>query len=501
MTRAVLALLAIAGCDKVLSLDDISVTPGALMVNGSYGVRRVLNSATRLPYTSDDLPAGRAPQGAFVQLADGNKAELVWGADDHFYFNRTAPTQAYRIVFPGVDPAPTIEYQLAGDRVTLLNRLWGRDPTKRMSPSSGTKLHYSVTPPATLASPRYFVNSSGIWTQSALDATQTVDWTKAGIAAAAGPIALLDATPLINNDRAYYLIYDRPNTTYTRLYYYHVDDVTLSDGVVTTVTPQMLFPINADTCAYVAAPRAQEINRITSAGYVGATPAVASWVLSAVPVLAMGTDVTFLVAYDSAPSDFTAQPVSFGTPFDGYDLVLQMVASAQHPLLAPGATEAAVVSFGSSTYIQPPTTTACNQPTSFESSVPLPTAPLLDGAPLDDEQLQLDRSRLAKLTWTPAESGAPTHLFHADLYEVYADPNVPGSTAIQLRATWYTTNHTAEGNAQILVDPALLQFGKSYAIEIMDEIGYPNAESGDLTTIGYPFATGFAWTGVLQVTD
>jgi hypothetical protein len=498
--RALLALLALAGCDKVLSLNDIQVSPGALVVNGSYGVRRVLNSATRLPFTSDDLPAGRAPQGTFVQLADGNKAQLVWGAGDHFYFNRAAGTQAYRIVFQGTDPTPTIEYQLAVDDVSLLNRLWGR--SKRMTASAGTALHYSLTIPSGLANPFEYVASSGIWTETPIGPTQTLDWPTAGIAAAAGPIALLDATPLVNNDRAYYLIYAQQGTgptMYTRLVYYRFDDVTMTDAEVTGLpaTPAP-FPINADTCVDVDARRADEITRITGAGYVGAAPATASWVLNALPVMAMGTDVTMLVAYSSGTDNYANQ-VSFGTPFGGYDLALQLVATAPHPLMAPGATAPVVVSYGSVNYNQPLTTTTCTQPARFNLLPELPTAPLLDGASLDDEQLQLDRSRLAKLTWTTVPGGTTTQLFRADLYEVSAGTN--NVTTLALRATWYTTNHTVDGNPQILVDPSLLKFGKSYAIQISDEIGYPDAASGDLTTITYPLAIGFAWTGVLQVAN
>jgi hypothetical protein len=495
------ALFALAGCDKVLSLNDIQIMPGALTVNGSYGVRRVLNSATRLPFTSDDLPAGRAPQGTFVQLADGNKAQLVWNADDHFYFNRTAGTQAYRIVFQGTDPVPTIEYQLAVDNITLLNRLWGR--SKRMPVSAGTALHYSLTIPSALTNPFEYVASSGIWTETGIGPSQTLDWPTAGIAAAAGPIALLDATPLVNNDRAYYLIYDQQGTgpaMYTRLVYYRFDDVTMTDATVTSLpaTPPP-FLVNADTCILVNAPRADEITRITKAGYVDTGPAAASWVLNALPVMAMGTDVTMLVAYASGTDNYGPTPVTFGTPFGGYDLALQLVAVAPHSLMAPGASAPITVSYGSVNYIQPLTTTSCTQPADFKLLPELPTAPLLDGAPLEDGQLQLDRSRLAKLTWTTVPGGTTTELFRADLYEVAAGTNQ--ATTLALRATWYTTNHTVDGNPQILVDPSLLKFGKSYAIQVSDEIGYPDAASGDLTTIAYPNAIGFAWTGVLQVAN
>jgi hypothetical protein len=501
MARALAAVLALAGCDRVLGLDDIAIGENASTVHGHYGLRRVLNNSSRLPYTYDDPPVGRAPPGAFVQLADGNASTLVWGGDDHFYFNRASTTQAYRLVFPGVDPVPTIEYQFAVDQLELLDRKWGRPGAQRTYPMPGTQLHYSVPVPGNLTAPLTLVDSTGIWTQSNLDATQTVDWTKVQVAPDAGPIALLDATPLVNNDRAYYLIYDRPSgATFTRLYYYRFDDVTLGNGEVTTITSSSPpFAINADSCVDVAAPRANELARITAAGYIGTSPDVgAAWSLLALPVLAMGPEIAFLIAYDGSSTDYPATATRFGTPFGGYDFVLQMGVVANHAMLAPGATIPVTVQFGSNHFIQPEANTACAVPTSFDQRVQLPSPPVLDNAPLGDVQLQLDRSRLAKLSWTPSQSGASSELYRADLYEVSA---AGSATVLALRATWYTTNHTLDGNPLVLVDPQLLQSGKSYAIQVIDMLGYPLAGNGDLATIRYPFANGFAWTGVLQVTN
>lgn len=507
--RLAAAVLALVGCGRVLGLDDIPIDQSALTVHGTYTTRRVLNSETRLPHLSDDQPAGRPPPSTFVALDDGKRMMLVWNADDTFYFDREQLAQTYRIVIPGNYPAATIEYQLAGATPQLVDREWGRGAALRATVDAGTTVQYSfATAPVSPFTGFLVLDSSGIWTQTGIATVSgspptnesfAFDWSGAAALPDSEALGLLDT---LYNDRLYYVLYALSGTTY-RLSNYRFDDVTMKDAATTTIANQPLYAVQNDTCVLVAAPRAQEIARITQAGYVAASPAIGTWRLLAIPVLTMGPTVAFPLTFDTGTADFRASPIAFGTPFAGYDLALFMQVVASHPVTAPGAAMPALLSYGSDQYILPQATSPADcamQDSSMFPSVQLPVAPLLDGFPLQrDQPIQLDRSRLAKLTWTTTQQGAQPQLFRARLFEVAADASQ--ATVLREHAIWYTTNMTPDGAPQVLVDPALLEMGKSYVIEIADLVGLPDAQQGDLASLSYPYAVGYAYTGLLEVTN
>ncbi len=510
--RLAVAVLALAGCSRVLGLDDIPIDQGALTVYGTLTTRRVLNSQTRLPYLADDAPLKQAPANMFVELDDQSRRILTWNGDGTFSFDREQLTQAYRLVFPGSFTEPTVEYQLTGAQLAILDREWGRAASERTTAMAGTSVQYSfATPPAPGVTGTLFLDSSGLWTETPIlgsvptNESFTLVWASAFAVPEAQPVALLDAE--IQYDRLYYVLYEPASATTSTLARYRFDDVSLKDGTTTQIVNQPVYTVQADTCVQVQAPRSVEIGHITAAGYVAQTPATAMWRLLALPVLAMGPDVSFPLAYDPGTSDFLPKPIDFGTPFTGYDLLLELTASAAHPVLAPGAMVPAVLAFGSDQYVEPQAVAASvgdaecamQTPSKFPG-IQLPTAPLLDGFPLDrDQPIQLDRTRLAKLTWTTTQTGALPEMYRADLFEVAADATL--TTQLRPHATWYTTNHTPDGAPQVLVDPALLEAGKSYVIEISDIVGQPGAAGGDLSLLHYPYAIGYSYTGVLEVTN
>jgi hypothetical protein len=499
--------LALCGCDVLLGLSDIQVTPGLTTVY-VHGVSRVaINDRDRTPSVIESPFARDAMDPGKAVIASGTR-DLVWdsGATGKLYFDRDAPGEPYRLVLPSMSADPAeVEYQTSAGSLELVARGWGRSslPAPMRPPEAppiGATLQYQVTSPAApTASAHATVASTGLWTQTdftpgaSTTITYPLPWASAR--SLFGPVYLLDAGAY---DRAYFTVLDGPaGQPFRTLLYYRFDDVTLVDQVQTPAMGR-LFAQPQDTCIVLTAPLAQEAARVASAGHAGTVSA--AWRIEAVPALELGPDLSFPLAESlpATPADVTALNVHFGSPFGGYGVVAEMAVSVAHPIQAPTAARAVIEADGSSHWIEPDVSSGCTGTSELSGSVQLPVAPMLDGIAIGTDQTIAVGTGTHALTWTLAGGEADVELYRADLYEVIDDAS---NTELVPIVRWTTANLTPDGHPTIDVDPSYLQPGHYYVIELVDERGYTNASEGDFGTIDpSQYALGFAWSGLLTIT-
>lgn len=505
--RRVLALLALAAgcigdntipCGKLLCPSDTMcagsgsatscVSPDTI-VKGRATVRDVANNASRLPVSGiRPLPFN----GQFVVLDDGSKPELTWNADGTFEFVRSTGTQAYRIV----DGASEVQLTTAQPR--LLTRIWGR--SNRVVPDPGTVLQYTLSNVPPLSNKAFAtIDSTGLWTQTNVGmatsptTSSTLDWTLAY--SLSGEVGLLDTNA---HDRVYYIVHDVATPgNYTRVSAYRFDDVSMTSGT-TTVIGQPLFALPADTCVVVDAPIAKEIMRVKSAGY-SAAGLSGEWRILAVPAFDLGPEIGFSEVEQINLITDTNLNATFGTPFGGYELVLEMSVSSPHGVSLAGATPANEDNV-STHWVSPTATSSCSNASGFSDLVAVPRAPAFDGIPIDaDQSLSIDRGAPAsQLTWTTSDNGVLPHVGVADVFEV-TKPG--GATHLTHNMRLTSTNVSSTGVVTILIDPSVFTAGTSYVFSVTNQLGFPNASAGDLSTIGYPYARANLWTGVLTIAN
>jgi hypothetical protein len=508
MKRSWIALLAIAGCDRVLGLDEVKTDPDATSVFVHGVSRAVINDLNHLPTTFDSPFSATTISKTFAILEDGTSTAAHVDEKNpdpgRFYFNRNDVDAPYRLVVPSTtaDPAP-IEYQLAANDLELLDRSWGRSslqqPPAEQTPSPGSLLQYTIsgTPMNLSANAAALVESTGLWTEtivatgSASATPPALDWSTAE--SLYGPVYLLDGSTTIR-DRAYYTLHDYVGTPYRFILGYRFDDVVMRNGMTTTATGPY-FPLPRDTCVHVDA---QLLKAVTDVHDAGLGTAVASWKIEAVPITSMGPELNFVIAEGTA----AMQDVQFGSPFAGYGIVLAMEATVPHPILAPGASVPELRYSGSTHWIQPATTSVsgstCPPTTPVVAVASVPIAPMFDGAAIDsDRALSVDRNRAHELSWSLPIGHPRPELFRA---EVFAVSDIAGKTFVGRVVTLVTPNVNLEGNPSIQIDPKYLQVGGTYVIEVIDQIGYPQvANGGDFSMLAAAFSQGYAWSGLLTI--
>jgi len=510
MPRTCLALVALCGCDAILGFDSVHVDPDLTAVHIHAVSRAVINDANHLPAvfeTPFDAATIALTRGAFF---DGTTTTTTTATVDpaspvpgYFFFDRADDTQAYRIIIPSTtaDAAPT-EYQGATGTLEVVERSWGRSSIasgqQLQTPGPNTQLAFSpVTGVIASAGAVASIESTGLWTDTvaatgaAATSPPPLDWTNAN--SLYGPVFMLDGA--VQHDRAYYTLHDFLGDSYRIIAGYRIDDVTMRSGQTSNAMGPY-FALPRDTCVLLDVPLADEIARVQRAGY--GMPA-GRWEIEAVPVVTMGPEVNFVLVEGSGTTNLSGVAAKFGSPFSGYGLLLAMDVSVPHTILAAGATVPEARSDGSSHWIQPAASAVadCTAPSDLTVSIPLPVAPLLDGASISsDETLQLDASRTHTLSWSLSQ-GVEHDYFEANLYEVTNDA---GRTILRHVVTWISTNVTPDGNARIEVDPSYLPAGHTYVVQIVNQLGFPQAGNGDFATIGYAYARGYVWSGQLEIT-
>jgi hypothetical protein len=189
-----------------------------------------------------------------------------------------------------------------------------------------------------------------------------------------------------------------------------------------------------------------------------------------------------LLAYsrDGGSGNQTRQ-FTYANPF-GEDTFALLSAGFVHDVALQGAQPHAFATGTAHSVLAPPD---CSTTVILGGSAAIPGKPRIDGADIPDipattAQITFDRTRPAMIDAPipPAGAGA-VDVWTLAVYELTV---VSGTTT----ATNVRTYVTAE--PPFRVDPAVFEVGSYYLLEVYTSAGYPNAASGDFTTVQWPLS-------------
>ncbi len=438
--------------------------------------------ATRVPSVIDE-PFQTLDATAIA--ADGTTTSVPVAADGTFSF--TAPAGARYRLSTTADGGGTVEYQLAAPMLDIGARIVGRYP--RTAAPAGTTLTASIT--GNVPGGGYaLIGSVGLWNlvirTSGNNQSFTVPWTQA--VSLSGTVGLIDASAY---DRVYWLAADVAGAApqYYTLTNACSEDFTMVAGTANTLTCAAA-PVTQDHCVHVTAHVVDEAARLAAAAPANFTTQGWAWQLFAIPAPALGPIGGLSVAYypsNGMPTDVD-RDVTFGVPFPGHDVALQLQL-LRGRTLALGSAQATTI-YANTTHLVKPAGD-CTTPSVIAGSIAIPTQPALDGVGLsaDHTELSLDRTRQHALTWDVAAAG--THDYWAvRLFELTAPNN---QTELDVRGSWVTDI------TSLVVDPAVFIAGSTYLIEVEGVSAYANAAGGDFRTPSYP-ASPYAVSSILSGT-
>jgi hypothetical protein len=469
MTRcAAAALLTLAGCSQIFGLDspDQAVDAALPTVSGRLYVRYPHHNSTfQVIVDEAELPLARVD----VVLSDGRTSQVAVDATGHFSFHTSFDGERYalRIQSPLY---PTLELQHDARSIDLVQIRTVR-PDAPLA-QAGTQITYT-TNETYPASSFLDIVSTGQWMSGYTSSSASpykFDWTQAA--------AYRDEPTLVSSrafDRMFVVVMAREPNGGVRADRYRVDDVDMADGANTTISGSTL-PVDRNRCVRLELPLATEAARQASAAYTG--QALGGWSLYSYPSTDLGVTTGAMIASDgSDASADVAVDHLYGNPFGGQPVVRMYVVRLR-PITMPNGTS--YLTFGS-TYLVP-AQLDCQQRTTVVPDVALPSNIMLDGTPLDVDfqKVVVDRNRRLELTWTRRGNGR-SHRTYVALFE--ATDGLPSREV----ANWITTN------GGVRIDPAVLVTGTSYLFSIREQLGYPNAASGDMTP-AMPYAEGFMYS-------
>jgi hypothetical protein len=449
------ALLAFAGCGQIFGLDSPELRDApAPSVTGRLYVRYPHHNADHEVIVDEAaLPVTRV----YAVLSDGTSSELVVDATGHFAFETHEDDEPYRLQI--YSPLfPMLELQHDARKLDLPFHRFVRPDAVIAEP--GTQLTYSIVDPIPSGA-AHSVISTGQWmTAGAASGAASpfkINWDFPNVGTASGD------PPTLISARAGDLIYFTESLADPEAYRiarYRVDEIEMQNAGNTSISGGMVA-VTFNRCARLDIAFGTELARQGTAGYTGVS--YGTWSLSSYPSLDVGTMYAPSIANarTSVTTDF-ALDFAYGNPFTGTPVLLAAMARAR--------TSSFMTYVGAGTTAMVPVQADCTVATRIQPDVTLPSAITLDGAVLDvdGKQLVIDRTRPLDLTWTRRGNGR-SHRTAVSLREV--SETDPIGTVV---ATWITT-----GGA-VRIDPVVLDIGKSYAFFVAEQLGYPNATSGDM---------------------
>jgi hypothetical protein len=189
------------------------------------------------------------------------------------------------------------------------------------------------------------------------------------------------------------------------------------------------------------------------------------------------------IAFEQSTSNAN-ETVGYAIPFPGHVPVLGMTVYADRPLVYGGDTP--ILGANASEHFVMPAA-SCTNPSIIPAEVGLPTQATLAGVALDADNLVfvVDRSKPQLLEWTDTPGKADAS--RVDLMVIGDDGN--NNTTLTSVAVYYSSTNS------VLIDPASLENGVTYAVRITTLSGYPNAASGDFATVEFPFEDAYVFPG------
>ncbi|HEY5927604.1 MAG TPA: hypothetical protein VIV11_38230, partial [Kofleriaceae bacterium] len=218
-----------------------------------------------------------------------------------------------------------------------------------------------------------------------------------------------------------------------------------------------------------------------------------TWLLNAVPARQYGYGASLHLASDATtPSTDGTTMVRFINPYPGTELIAHQIAAATIPIAAPGL-GSATVSIAVNTFTAVDVAGA-----SCSATARLGTTAAIGGnfkigptrLDADAQQVSLPNGPFAELTWDHVVDG-PADLYAVTLWELSNDG--ADGTKIDGRAAWETPTR------RLLVDKTLLKQGSSYVLAVYTSSGAPNAATGDMVTVSYPYEVNVAYSHTFTI--
>ncbi|MGE5183896.1 MAG: hypothetical protein ACM31C_17620 [Acidobacteriota bacterium] len=493
--RAALAVVVLAGCDKLLGLGDIAPVPDAnpYAVTGTLLERYATNDATYMPLVEQLVPDRAA---ATATLDDGTTPIVDYQTDGTFSFPLAHAGQRYRLSLAAADGGFDVESD--APQLALASTVAARPVADRTLVTRPTPISLILSAAGGLYGEIY-VASTGQWSladtgTTGAGSTQSTqlgfDWRLAG--ALAPPIGLLDASD--DNDLLYVLEYSPkslPSGPYLSVTHYRTVAVDQVDGVALQLTLTLDAPTTA-SCLSISASVAEEDQRWVAA-IPGATSSGADWLISAIPSYQLGTTGALVVTYTprSPPYPSTsAIDQTFYNPYLGSVLVANLAVGLQRALQLPG-TQPFLAPFGTQLWVQAPTSAACAGLALPAGMVGIAGDPMVNGVAIaaDATAVALPAAPRLDVAWDLASSG-PVDVTNVAVYELravagYTVPHLIDQTSTTTRSAWLSTSK--------------LVAGRTYVLRFDAMTGYPGAATGDYATAAFPHAVATSWSHYFTV--
>ena len=478
MTRAWLAILALAGCDRVFGLHEQDA-PGANAVLGTYELRRLVDAPDGASLVLHQIPpASRLTFAA--TLDDGSTADV--GYDDAtgtIAFELAQPGQAYRLQrsLDGV----AVEYQLAAPTIHLADAIVGRDDAISVTVPTPVTFDTGTQLPG-----HYVMVTTGMLGQldlGTIPAPFTVDWN--ATLPGGGRLSLLDGG---KGDVVYVVRFTDSTSTpvYAAVTSALRASPTLVNGSPPTVTGVLTTapPICATITAHNASEDARLLAQVpdTYDAYAGDVRAFA---LPAPEVGVVGP-LQLSAALETTPVDLRTTQ-TFIDPFAGTTPVASLGVERDREVSIAGAASVRVPV--GIRYFAPLTRSGdCTANQAIASgTLGYAKFPTLAGQLLDHDATVAVPSGDAVVTWP---TDLPVDVTAMSLNEVEVKN---GTTTITHLSTYVTT-----GN-QLTIRAGSLSSGHSYIFRFDTSIGLVDAKDGDFRVVQYPTGNATTWSHVATI--
>jgi hypothetical protein len=454
-----LALL-LGGCDRVFGLEphDATVTDAPvdgppIVVTGHLGRDYIFNETSGIP-TRTSIPYASTELQPEVRLAGGTVVPVDWKPDGTFSFVVPAG-QRYRLL---TGTSSITELQTDALTIDRVDTIYGH-PDGVVT--GGSRLQATVGP--ITAGHSVIVTSSGVWN---LLGVPSIDIT--GHFNEAWSVPLASAS---KGDRLYLNEYAPSGTRALVLAKSATVSAEMSAGT-TNLGTVTLGGVTASKCAAIDAKFVDELGRIRTAIPTYQGQFNATWNLFAAWFPESGPGFAFPIAQKGGvPGDERAS-FMYPTPFPDASTLAAMHISVAGSVTTHGVN--IVVYAGTSHFQQAIDDGVCHTYTFPGNGVAIPTNMRLANVLLaDGVNIGIaNQPATIDLTW---ESTGPADSWIVSLADFSVDPSR------ELRR-YYTAV------PRVAVDPTVFLANDVYVFRIIAIAGTPNAGSGDLVTLTYPYA-------------
>jgi hypothetical protein len=481
--RCALALLALAGCDKLLGLDDIKGKPRTQQITGSYHWMSAPLGSDELPVPTDD-PAPLDATTLTATLLDGTPVAVDRTDDGTFTF-AVPPGALYRLAVMDADTPFATEFETDTTAAALVRRNFNRLDASPASMPTPVTFHVTVADPL-LGFAR--IGSIGIRTYLAPDnpdiENPTLDWshTNDGLLSAA------------RNDRLLYQHWQVVGTnTYSTITEADEEAVEMMDGVPTVIPStgtKALPPLLADRCVHLVSKRLTELSRLEK---LTGLPGKATWGVFSGPPVGGNPGALFQLALstDAATPVDDDLEIDYASPYHGELDVIFVQDIVSRPFQLPNTQAVGLAEAQNLFALVTPTSSPCpdnitsvgETPQAIAASVTLAGQLLMS----DAQVVMLERSSPIPLEYTLTD-GVYDYIT-VTVVELFPSAGVTQSRPVR----------TYVGASPLAVDPALFVKDHYYTLLVTVTRGYPQASMLDYRTHAFPSGTTTIYSPMFRV--